>query len=167
MNKKGFTLVEILAVIVLLAIVITLVATKGFGALDNAKTAISKENEKTIIEGAKMLLVEIENCEILNDSTLEQYLENKGTSCKEINICNNNEIKNIINTQGCSEALLESYGYTDIECSEIDCNFDCFDVSLEYLKTNNYVSGKGIDDITDTLDNYNINICLNGSVTLQ
>lgn len=162
MNKKGFTLVEILAVIALLAIVITLVATKGFGALDNTKTAISKENEKTIIEGAKMLLVEIENCEILNDSTLEQYLENKGTSCKEINICNN-----IINTQGCSEAILESYGYTNIECSEIDCNFDCFDVSLEYLKTNNYVSGKGIDDITDTPDNYNINICLNGSVTLK
>ena len=36
-SKKGFTLVELLAVIVILGIIITITATKGFGAFDNTK----------------------------------------------------------------------------------------------------------------------------------
>ena len=69
MNKKGFTLVEILAVIVVLSLVITITATKGFGAFDNTKKAITEQNKKAIEEGAKVLLTEIENC----DDDLEDY----------------------------------------------------------------------------------------------
>ena len=71
MNKKGFTLVEILAVIVVLSLVITITATKGFGAFDNTKKAITEQNKKAIEEGAKVLLTEIENC----DDDLEDYKE--------------------------------------------------------------------------------------------
>ena len=71
MNKKGFTLVEILAVIVILSLVITITATKGFGAFDNTKKAITEQNKKAIEEGAKVLLTEIENC----DDDLEDYKE--------------------------------------------------------------------------------------------
>ena len=71
MNKKGFTLVEILAVIVVLSLVITITATKGFGAFDNTKKAITEQNKKAIEEGAKVFLTEIENC----DDDLEDYKE--------------------------------------------------------------------------------------------
>ena len=170
MNNKGFTLIELLAVVVILALIIIVVATNGFGVFDSAKKSISEENEKVIIEGAKTLLVEIDNCEILNDSKINELLTINGTSCLKTSenksICNNNELKNKIDT--CNSTLLESYGYTEITCDDINCDFSdqCFEVTLEYLKSNNYVSGKGIDDVTDTPGNYNVNICLNGSITL-
>ena len=58
MNKKGFTLVEILAVIVILSLVVTITATKGFGTFGNAKNKITKENERIIKESVNVLLEE-------------------------------------------------------------------------------------------------------------
>ena len=69
MNKKGFTLVEILAVIVILSLVVTITATKGFGAFGNAKNKITKENERTIKESVNVLLEELNNC----DDDLKDY----------------------------------------------------------------------------------------------
>ena len=69
MNKKGFTLVELISVLVILSLVITIVATKGFGAFNNAKDAISEQNLKTIKDAVNFLKVEVENC---NDD-LEDY----------------------------------------------------------------------------------------------
>ena len=83
MNKKGFTLVEILAVIVVLSLVITITATKGFGAFDNTKKAITEQNKKAIEEGAKVLLTEIENC----DDDLEDYKELNNVSNTNFTDC--------------------------------------------------------------------------------
>ena len=71
MNKKGFTLVELLSVIVVLGLVITITATKGFGAFDNTKKAITKQNLNAIKESIKVLEVELNNC----DDETEDYKE--------------------------------------------------------------------------------------------
>lgn len=134
MNKKGFTLIELLAVIVVLSLIITVVATNGFGAFDNAKNNIDEQNKQAIIEGAKVLLVEIKNCDIIGDNNINNLLLAKGTSCEEV--------KNNPNT-----------------VSE-------FEVTLEYLKINNYVEGIGIDEI-DNPSNYKVKININGNITLQ
>lgn len=82
MNKKGFTLVEILAVIVVLGLIIVITATKGFGAFDNAKNKITEENKKAIIEGAKLFLVDLEYCEEIK--YMDSLLENNGYECGDI-----------------------------------------------------------------------------------
>ena len=89
MNKKGFTLVELLAVIVVLGLVITITATKGFGAFNNTKKAITEQNKKAIKESINLLEVELENC----DDDTEDY----------------DELKNIfgVNSDSC-EALISS-----------------------------------------------------------
>ncbi len=70
MNKKGFTLVEILAVIVILGLIMVIVATKGFGAFNSTKNEIAKLNNKAIEEGLELLKVDIENCNDELDSDI-------------------------------------------------------------------------------------------------
>ena len=73
MNKKGFTLVELLAVMVILALITTIVATNGFGAFNNTKKAINEQNINAIKEAAKILMTDLEHC----DNDLEEYKELK------------------------------------------------------------------------------------------
>ena len=72
-NDKGFTLVELLAVIVILALVIVIVATKGFGAFDNAKDKITSMNEDAIKEAAEIVKLDIEHCDDSNDDLLSMF----------------------------------------------------------------------------------------------
>lgn len=84
MNKKGFTLVEILAVIVILGLVITITATKGFGAFDNTKIAITKENENAIKEAANVLMTEVKECdEEINKELIESFTS-VGKKCSDL-----------------------------------------------------------------------------------
>ena len=55
-NKKGFTLVELLAVIVVLAIVMGLAVVAITGVLDNARKATFAADAKSFIEGAHALV---------------------------------------------------------------------------------------------------------------
>lgn len=85
MNKKGFTLVEILAVIVVLSLVITITATKGFGVFDNTKKAITEQNKKAIEEGAKVFLTEVMYCDDETDTDLlEEYYKRTDKTCKDL-----------------------------------------------------------------------------------
>lgn len=61
MNKKGFTLVELLAVIVLLGLVLVITMTNGFGIFNKAKSGINQIEENNLIEAAKVFLVEVDN----------------------------------------------------------------------------------------------------------
>ena len=132
MNKKGFTLVELLAVIVILSLVITITATKGFGAFDNTKKAITKENLNAIKEAANVLAEQIDNCDDDIDSELwtdDGNLFQAGESPKNC------------------DALKEKMSSTD-----------CISVTVDYLITNQYLSeNKDFDDIKDK----NIKICKN------
>ncbi len=55
-NKKGFTLVELLAVIVVLAIVMGLAVVAITGVLDNARKATFVADAKSFLEGAHSLV---------------------------------------------------------------------------------------------------------------
>ena len=61
MNKKGFTLVELLATIVVLGLVLVITMTNGFGIFNKAKGSINQIEEDNLIEAAKVFLVDVEN----------------------------------------------------------------------------------------------------------
>ena len=145
MNKKGFTLVEILAVIVILSLVITITATKGFGAFDNTKNKITEQNKKAIKEGAKVLITEIENC----DDDLEDYKD----LCDVFNIekCSScDELKNNIDKKGVAISTLKEKNYisgNDLDDIEgyVNISFDkdknegSVDISNIYLNNGNEI----------------------------
>ena len=84
MNKKAFTLIELLAVIMLLALLLILFATKGFGAFNNAKKSIVSLDEKSALEAAKILGADIEYCDP-NDEEFTNRIRSIGyNSCNEI-----------------------------------------------------------------------------------
>lgn len=56
LNKKGFTLVELLAVIVILALLIVVVATTALPAMNNAKKNALETYAKRVVENAKSLV---------------------------------------------------------------------------------------------------------------
>ena len=72
-NKRGFTLVELIVVIAILALVMVIVATKGFGAFDSAKNKIASINEETIKEAAEVVRLDIEYCDDSNDELLDMF----------------------------------------------------------------------------------------------
>jgi len=61
MNKKGFTLVELMGVIAVMAVLIVVVATNGFGVFNKAKSSINKLEEDNLLEGARVFLVDVDN----------------------------------------------------------------------------------------------------------
>jgi len=61
MNKNGFTLVELLAVIVLLGLILVITMTNGFGLFNKAKGGINQIEEDNLIEAAKVFLVDVDN----------------------------------------------------------------------------------------------------------
>ena len=62
MNKKGFTLVEVVAAIVILSLVTIIATTRGFGLFDNAKKNINDYDESTIKEAAKVYMTGVLYC---------------------------------------------------------------------------------------------------------
>ena len=63
LDKKGFSLVELIGVIALLGLIIVIATTSGLGAFNNAKDRLKEEDEKTIVEAAKVLMTEILYCD--------------------------------------------------------------------------------------------------------
>ena len=139
MNKKGFTLVELLAVIVILSLVITITATKGFGAFDNTKKAITKENLNAIKEAANVLAEQIDNCDDDIDSELFDG-DNSLAALKGIN-------------RSC-DALKEKMSSTD-----------CISVTVDYLITNKYLSeNKDFENLKEEI----VKICKkNNKITID
>ncbi|MBQ3021186.1 MAG: prepilin-type N-terminal cleavage/methylation domain-containing protein [Bacilli bacterium] len=88
MNKKGFTLVELLSVVIILSILIVVVATNGFGLFNKAKEKINEQEINNIKESISILLTEIDHCEddTKDYETLKKYFNNIGTvnSCDSL-----------------------------------------------------------------------------------
>ena len=81
MNKKGFTLVEILAVLVILSLLLILTIPSIKNALTNGKNKINEINKKQIEDAAKIIVDEVIYCnmtEITKDALAETSDE---TSC--------------------------------------------------------------------------------------
>ena len=123
MNKKGFTLVELLAVIVVLGLVITITATKGFGAFDNTKKAITKQNLKAIKEAANVLATQIDNCDDDVDSELWTTKSlNMGNNCSELKTQMSKEkgcIETTVNYLISNDYLSDNDDFKDIKDKEV------------------------------------------------
>ncbi len=82
MNKKGFTLVEILSVIVILSLLLILTIPSIRDALTNGKNKINEINKKQIEDATKLIVDEVIYCnmtEIAKDALDE-------TSCSKAKI---------------------------------------------------------------------------------
>ena len=53
LNKKGFTLIEILAVIIILSLIMVVVTSRSFNIVDTAKTKLFEIKAKRLLEAAK------------------------------------------------------------------------------------------------------------------
>ena len=153
MNKKGFTLVELLAAIVILSLIIVVVATKGFGAFNNTKNSIYLEQQSMIEESLNIIAIDIQNC-IDSDNDLK-------SDVSEL-------IKNFNNTlDGCSgsipnckclkEHLSEgiTIDYEKLKNSEYLVGLNVEELDKSYKPTNLYIkssesNGKGSIIVTNT-----------------
>lgn len=89
MNKKGFTLVELLATIIIIAIIMTLVLPSAFRVSNNNKLKIYEEYEKVMVEYAmvselnsrnKIKLTELEELEKVKSECSGYVLINHNSS---------------------------------------------------------------------------------------
>ena len=80
MNKKGFTIVEILGSIVLIALLVVLTTPMIQKTLANSRDKINKIQEKQIKDAGKTVADEILMCEMTDD--LKKMTNNK--TCKEL-----------------------------------------------------------------------------------
>ena len=118
MNKKGFTLVELLAVIIVLSLLVTIVATNGFGAFNKTKNKIDDYNLSVLKEAVKNIGVEILNCdeEISSDILDKKLYKSTGTyTCDEIlsktkSTGLNLSLKKMLEKQLVTGGELEKYG---------------------------------------------------------
>ena len=82
MNKKGFTLVEVLAVLVILLLLLILTIPSIRDALTNGKNKINEINKKQIEDAAKIIVDEVIYCnmtEIAKDALAETSCSNAKT----------------------------------------------------------------------------------------
>ena len=123
LNKKGFSLVELIGVIALLGLIIVIATSSGLGAFNNAKDKLKEEDEKTIIEAAKVLMTEILYCD---DNLDIELLENDDSS----DLAYINEITTVPVT--CSDLLDKAKD-------------DGIKITLDYLIDNKLVTGTEIE----------------------
>lgn len=92
MNKKGFTLAELLAVIVVLAIIISIGMMSALGIMNKSTSKIDSVAEKTLEDVAKTCYIDNEGtqrqnkCKNSNDLIEMGYFEDDKNSCKDVEI---------------------------------------------------------------------------------
>lgn len=83
-NKKGFTLVEILAVIVILSVLIIIAAPVVQNALSASNHGMSEFEKSAITDSAETIVLEVIGCDI--DNKIRNVLNVSDTlTCTEIN----------------------------------------------------------------------------------
>lgn len=158
MNKKGFTLVELLAVIVLLGLILVITMTNGFGIFNKAKGGINKIEEDNLIEAAKVFLVDVENDFVTNWPSNGFNKDNisvvcDGSNCYYVTIDSNNKItKNICTDAFCGTTIDVGYLKNNMyfndnkESCKADKKLNIrLEGNLEY--TNYIVKNQGTEDI--------------------
>lgn len=114
---------ELIGVIAILGIVMVIVATNGLGAFNNAKTKFKEEDEKTIVEAAKVLMTEVLYCdEKLNEDLLK-------------------------NTDEDDFASVNGFTSGTVTCDNLISKAkagETFTITLDFLIDNEYVTGSEI-----------------------
>ena len=133
MNKKGFTLVEVLAVLVILSLLLILTIPSIRDALTNGKNKINEINKKQIEDAAKIIVDEVIYCnmtEIAKDALKDETSDEISCSIAKTKLINgvNIDLKNLelddksskcsgtINVKIDSETYKETIDTTNIIC---------------------------------------------------
>ena len=128
MNKKGFTLVEILAVLVILSLLLILTIPSIKNALTNGKNKINEINKKQIEDAAKIIVDEVIYCnmtEITKDALAETSCSNAKTNLingVDIDLKNlelddkSSKCSGTINVKIDSETYKETIDMTNVIC---------------------------------------------------
>ena len=113
--KKGFTLVELLAVLVILGIILTITYYSVSSILDNSESSLSETQKSAIVEAAKIYYLE-EGMNIETDSTANY----SGKICVTVKYLKDNgyiDRSEVANPES-PESNLD--GYVLIENSKVD-----------------------------------------------
>lgn len=141
MNKKGFTMIELIGVISILGLIMTIVATNGFGVLETSKKRIKEDAVKEIAEGAKVFLTDVEYCdEEINKDVLDKFYT-----------------LGLISAKKCTKLQEEVVG-------NVLTDGDCLEFELSTLKDLNYVSSDAVQDIINEDNDFSLRTCLNNKV---
>ena len=133
MNKKGFTLVELLAVLVILSLLLILTIPSIRDALTNGKNKINEINKKQIEDAAKIIVDEVIYCnmtEIAKDALKDETSDEISCSIAKTKLINgvNINLKNLelddksskcsgtINVKIDSETYKETIDTTNVIC---------------------------------------------------
>ncbi len=119
LNKKGFTLVELLAVIVILALLIVVVATTALPAMNNAKKNSLETYSKRVVEQAKTLFISAQTGGTVNECTTTK--------------CTFTQIKNIMGNDVDSTYSIPSGKNITVE----------YDTTNEKYVIKGYITGSG------------------------
>lgn len=100
MNKKGFTLVEVLAVLVILSLLLILTIPSIRDALTNGKNKINDINKKQIEDAAKIIVDEVIYCnmtDIAKDALKDETSDEISCSIAKTKLINgvNINLKNL------------------------------------------------------------------------
>ena len=129
MNKKGFTLVEVLAVLVILSLLLILTIPSIRDALTNGKNKINDINKKQIEDAAKIIVDEVIYCNMteitkkaLGDETSCSIAKTKLINGVNINLKNlelddkSSKCSGTINVKIDSETYKETIDTTNVIC---------------------------------------------------
>ena len=114
-NNRGFTLTELLAVIVLLSILMLIAVPNIQGALGASKNSIGEYEKKAIKDAAERAVLEVLNCD-LYDSTYNVFGKANTTTCSTMQ---NYIIGNTVNS---TVELLKNNGYFDDKANRCSGN---------------------------------------------
>ena len=76
-KQKGFTLVELLAVIAILGLIITVASTAVINILDSTNEKINEQNRKTVIDGALTYALRELNTEVCSEGFTPKSINDK------------------------------------------------------------------------------------------
>ena len=133
MSKKGFTLVEVLAVLVILSLLLILTIPSIRDALTNGKNKINEINKKQIEDAAKIIVDEVIYCnmtEIAKDALKDETSDEISCSIAKTKLINgvNIDLKHLelddksskcsgtINVKIDSETYKETIDTTNVIC---------------------------------------------------
>ena len=139
MNKKGFTLIELLAVVTLLAILVVFATSSGFGMFNKTKKEINASQIKSINEGFKIFLTELEE-----DNCIDYPGNPVFNDIKVIFDDTSAVINNCADARKYIGNKLQTLGGSE-ETKTIT-------VELENFLKSGYVVGDSLDDVKDTGD---------------
>ena len=129
-----------MGVIAVMAVLIVVVATNGFGVFNKAKSGINKIEEDNLLEAARVFLVDVEN----------DFVSSWPSTCN-----NKNAFTVVCNGANCFKVSI-----TDGKISKTACTDDCWcEVPVEYIEDSLYFPAVNDND-DDLLEKFITLNCL-------